>query len=36
VKWGLFLTMACLLLAFGSVWGWSSLLGLPTAAAGTP
>ncbi len=36
VKWGLFLTMACLLLAFGSVWGWNSLLGLPTAAAGTP
>ncbi|CAN5372288.1 hypothetical protein BH10PLA2_BH10PLA2_23120 [soil metagenome] len=35
VKWGLFLTMACLLLTFGSVWGWSSLFGLPTATAGT-
>jgi STE24 endopeptidase len=33
VKWGLFLTMACLLVAFGTFWGWGGLLGLPTSAA---
>ncbi len=32
VKWGLFLTMACLLLAFGTVWGWGGLLGLPATS----
>ena len=35
VKWGLFLTMACLLLAFGAIWGWGGLLGLPTSSAST-
>lgn len=35
VKWGLFLTMASLLVAFGAVWGWSGLLGLPTTTIGS-
>lgn len=35
VKLGLLLTMTCLLIAFGSFWGWSSLFGLPTASAGS-